>query len=261
MLLLDKIRKSFSDSAIQHDVFSVLQREIGRDLIAKVKDVTEVNRILDIGMGTGRMTNRLSFVFTESDIIGIDIADGMVAQAISKYPHLTFLQANACQLPFKRSSFDIIISNLVYQWLPDLEIGLKEAFRTLKSNGTFAFTMFGFETLKELNESISKAVFNYSPKTSSIVKPLPKKEDVALILERIGFKDIKVSTEKIVVHFENMMGLLKWLKDTGANGGRKTSFIGRDRLFSADDYYNSHFKDSLGVRATFEVIWVKTRKR
>ena len=78
-----KIRKAFSDAAVQYDVLTGLHKEIGRELIHKVKE-RECQRILDVGMGTGWLTNRLTYFFPESNVVGIDFASGMIEMAKQK---------------------------------------------------------------------------------------------------------------------------------------------------------------------------------
>src|SRR5690348_5781578 len=96
-----RIRNAFSNAAIQYDVLTGMHKEIGRELIDKIKDVPLPHYILDIGMGTGYVTNRLKHYFPESNVIGIDYADGMIALAKQKSEGFKIVQADAHDLPLK----------------------------------------------------------------------------------------------------------------------------------------------------------------
>ena len=72
--------------------------------------------------------------------------------------------------------------------------------------------------------------------------------------------DINIDSEKVKVRFPDMMSLIKWIKNIGANALEKDIYIGRELLARMNDYYNLHFKDRLGIYATFEVIWVQAKK-
>src|SRR3989338_5754853 len=150
-----RIRKAFSSAAMQYDVLSSMQKEIGRELVNKLShprgDISTpgVEFILDVGMGTGWMTNRLANFFPDAKVVGIDSAVGMIEQARKKYENLNTVNADARMLPFKSGQFDIVISNLAYQWVPDLDQAFAETHRLLKKEGTLCLTMFGSGTLKE----------------------------------------------------------------------------------------------------------------
>ena len=120
-----KIRKSFSDAAAQYDVLTGMHNEIGRELLKKVIDTDLTDSILDIGMGTGRLTRRLKFYFPESQVIGMDFAEGMIEIAKNKGGGEGIIQADAAALPFKSNSFNVIVSNLAFQWIRDLSSAFK----------------------------------------------------------------------------------------------------------------------------------------
>ena len=58
-----RIRNAFSDASIQYDVLTGMHKEIGRELVDKIKDHEPAQYILDVGMGTGWLTNRLTYFF------------------------------------------------------------------------------------------------------------------------------------------------------------------------------------------------------
>jgi len=51
--------------------------------------------------------------------------------------NVTLQEGSAEQLPFPDEAFDVIISNGVFNLIPDKEKALREAFRVLKSSGRF----------------------------------------------------------------------------------------------------------------------------
>jgi hypothetical protein len=83
---------------------------------------------------------------------------------------------------------------------------------------------------------------------------------VKAALRAAGFRQVDTESETITVHFEGMMSLLQWLKETGANALPREVYVGREWLERADVYYRENFKDRFGVSATFEVLWVKAGK-
>lgn len=250
-----KIRQAFSNAAMQYDVLASLQREIGRELVKKIEPLESARWILDVGMGTGWMTNRLSNLFPDAKVVGADAAFGMIEQSRKKYDGLNVLQADGRMLPFRSAAFDIVISNLAYQWIPDLSQAFAENARLLKENGVFCATIFGHETLKELF-----AAFEAVKGEKLSIRRLAGREEIERALQAADFKDIAIETETIKAHFPDMLSLIKWLKDIGANVLPKNGFIGKELMLEANNYYDKNFRERLGIISTFEVIWVKARK-
>lgn len=250
-----KIRKAFSDSAVKYEILAGLQTEIGKELIEKIGNKDDVTSILDVGMGTGRLANRMNLFFPDARIVGMDIADGMVRTAAGKYPYLNFVQADARALPFRDGCFDVIFSNLVYQWvngLPESFCGLS---RLLKPGGQVCLTVFGYHTLEEFFESMRET----SPNRAAL-RRLPKQEEVIEAFGRNGFVVRDNERETIKTHYADIFDLVRWLKGVGANRLNQNIFIGRDQLMKAGEYYRRHFSDAWGITATFEVITIRATK-
>lgn len=262
-LLGDKIRQAFSDVAVQYDVLTSLHKEIGRELIGKIHPREDYRRILDIGMGTGWLTNRLSLSFPDAQVIGLDFANGMVDRA-KKYNQdnegFAIIQADACALPFKDDAFDVVISNLTYQWVTDLERAFRLNCSILKDEGTFCFTMFGYHTFQELFTALEHAARQYYREKDFSWSRLANQDRVAAALRQAGFRNIKIEHERIKVHFPHMMDLIRWIKGIGANLLRKDMYLGKNLFVRSNEYYNNNFKDRFGIYATLEVIWAEGTK-
>lgn len=250
-----RIRRAFSNAAMQYDVLASLQKEIGRELVKKIGSLDEARTVLDVGMGTGWMTDRLASLCSDGLVIGVDPALGMLDTACKKYENLCAIGADARALPFKEHTFDIVTSNLAYQWVNDLAKAFEESHRLLKPNGIFCLTMFGQETLRELFDSLEAVKGE-----KLFIQRLASLTDIEKALAQASFREVHLEKETIKVHFPDMLTLIKWLKDIGANILPKNGFIGKELLFEADGFYKKNFSDPLGITATFEVVWIKAKK-
>jgi len=243
-----KVRSSFSNAALQYDVLTDLHKEIGRGLIERIGNVEDFLTLLDIGMGTGWFTHRLTTIFPNTTIVGLDFAPGMVSCAQKKEATFKIVQADASCLPFKENAFDIITSNLAYQWIEDLPRAFALCRSRLSKRGGLYLTMFGHDTFYELFTALDACVGKKSDKNGLTIRRLVDKEQVAEALKSAGFNTRHIKTEHIKIHFPDMMNLIKWIKDIGANTLPKDIYMGKDLLLRAEQYYNRHFKDSLGIR-------------
>ena len=85
----------------------------------------------------------------------------MLDVAASKHEDIGWVLADGNHLPFADDSFDILISNLAYQWARDLTQAFTEARRVLVPDGIFACTLFGYHTCQELFQSLDEAKRRY----------------------------------------------------------------------------------------------------
>jgi malonyl-CoA O-methyltransferase len=248
-----KVRKAFSDAAFNYEMLSSLHKEIGRELVRKVMH-QDAARVLDVGTGTGYLANKAKFYFPEALVVGVDLADGMVLEANKLKEGIQIVQADACALPFGRRAFDLVISNLAYQWVGDLRHAFEQAHQCLSQKGRFCATIFGRRTLTELFETIEAVT------PGGDVKRLPDCEAVESAMIAAGFKGIKVDYELIKVQFSDVMDLLKWTRSIGANILNDEIFLGPKALAKMDEHYKTHYPYFDGICVTFEVIWVSGSK-
>ena len=100
--------------------------------------------VLDAGCGTGRHFGRL-LKGSPAFLCGVDISPNMLREAIAKIPGDTpaLLQvAGVENLPFRDEMFDLAISALVLDHVPDLQSALGELGRVLRSGGTLIISSF-----------------------------------------------------------------------------------------------------------------------
>lgn len=248
--LTNRIRKAFTEAAAQYDLLSDLQKEIGRELSQKVVRLPEINRALDVGCGTGYLTGKLKFYFPSSPIYGVDFSEGMLTKAKEKYEGIHWLMADAQGLPFQEKTFDLVVSNLAYQWVADLPKAFTETRRVLSQKGVFAATLFGFYTCDEFFSSLQATT-----PTKIELNRLPSLDQVKEFLSQAGFK-AKVDYERIQIQFKDIWELLGWLKAIGANNLSKGAFLGPQALQEANAYCLKNYPYHDGIRITFEVIWI-----
>ena len=75
-----------------------------------------------------------------ASVVGVDVADAMLARAQSAHPGLEFRWADAHELPFAGASFDAVVGNLVVMHLSRPERAMAEFVRVLRPGGRLALT-------------------------------------------------------------------------------------------------------------------------
>jgi SAM-dependent methyltransferase len=96
-------------------------------------------RLLDIATGPGYAAARAAE--RGGSVVGVDIAEEMVALASRLHPALDFRVANAESLPFPDDSFDAVVGNFAMLHIARPERAAAEFFRVLVPGGRLALTV------------------------------------------------------------------------------------------------------------------------
>jgi len=252
----NKIQDKFSQSAHRYDRFSGMHRGIADQLLACVIKEPIPLALLDVGCGTGYLTVKLKEQYPKAKIVGIDFAQGMLDVARAKHEGIAWVLGDGNSLPFTDGSFDIVTSNLAYQWAGDLSRTFSEARRVLVHDGVLICTLFGYNTCQELFQSLDEA-----KKSRLQFQRLPNGPQVREALSVGGFKNSETVCEQVKVEFKDMRELIVWLKMIGANNlSRGGAYLGPETIAKAAAIYQEKFSCRQGIRATFEVIRVYAKK-
>lgn len=102
-------------------------------------------RILEIACGTGIATRHLANALpTGTEIIATDLNEAMLQHAESvngALPGVTYVQADALDLPYEDASFDVVVCQFGIMFFPDKSKGMSEMSRVVRPGGTLALNV------------------------------------------------------------------------------------------------------------------------
>jgi trans-aconitate 2-methyltransferase len=110
-----------------------------RDLLSAVP-VAEARQVIDLGCGPGNSTEVLAQRFPSAKVSGLDSSADMITAARKRMPdvHFEVADIHTWQTPV---SFDVILSNAVFQWVPGHETIFPALVSKLAEGGSLAIQM------------------------------------------------------------------------------------------------------------------------
>ncbi len=248
------VRCSFGLAATHYDQAAALQLEVGNRLLQRLDLVRlQPRRVLDLGSGTGQSIDGLLSRYRKTRVVALDIALPMLQQARQRGRWLRrpgCICADAESLPFADNSFELVFSNLMLQWVEDLEAVFREVRRVLCPGGLWLFTSFGPDTLQELRASWSQVDGHVH------VNRFVDMHDVGDILLQSGFSDPVMDVERITVTYRDAWQLMRELKQIGAHNvtaGRPRGLTGKGRIQKLLQAYEAFRLDGV-LPASYEIV-------
>lgn len=251
------IAHSFSQAATSYDAVAGLQRRIGHRLLGLVPERSR-RTVLDLGCGTGYFAPHLQDMFQAEQILGLDMAQGMIdyAKRQSDLPNMGWCCADAESLPLHDGSLSMIFSNLALQWCSDLSKIMAEAMRVLQPGGCLAFSTLGPQTLCELKTAWQQ-VDDYVH-----VNHFLDLQEIQSAINAVGFIGT-AQEEQIIAQYQQLRGLTGELKSLGAhnlNRGRPVGLTGRNSIQKLLQAYEGYRDDQGMLPATYQIYYFVLNK-
>lgn len=243
----------FSKAAAQYNSIASVQRIIAKQALANLP-IDLQGTALDIGCGTGIHTQTLANKGAAAT--GVDIAEGMLAQARKMYSDPIFIQGSAADLPFCNSQFSTVFSSMALQWVSDTGLVANEIARVLEKSGIAELAIMVAGSFSEL-------------KTARKVAQLPQAETYMPTTAQWinGFKQSGLSLQRVITKdyvdtHGDIMSLLRSVKGVGAGetGRKQPPLTRRDIKKLAMAYSNMSGVESK-LPLTYRVSHFRLEKR
>jgi malonyl-CoA O-methyltransferase len=263
----ERVKRAFSRQAGKYQHEALVQKESAERLDFTLSLMeSQPKKILDIGSGTGFLTALAADRWKDADIFCCDMAHGMnlVAKGNLASDRVSLSTGDAEALPYGDKSFDLVISNLAFQWVNSLPKAFREVQRVLVEGGEFVFATFGRRTLQEMRESYEEAYAEIKGEKPKHLHQFPAVHELGDGLAKLGFQDSMVTVDRLKDHFPDAFQLLKSLKSIGADNASPSagSGLGSKRVLERmKAIYSEKFSDDDGIYATYEILFSRGVKK
>src|SRR5438093_11229229 len=171
---------------------------IGMPFATALLDAAGLHRgelVLDVACGTGVVTRLAAeLVGPHGAVAGLDINPAMLAvarSAPSSGPAIEWHEASAESLPLADESFDVVLSSLGLQFVPDKASALREMWRVLVPDGRLAIATVG--PTPPLFAILEQALARYvKPEVAAFMKvvfSLYEPQELGQLTSGAGFRD------------------------------------------------------------------------
>jgi ubiquinone/menaquinone biosynthesis C-methylase UbiE len=129
---------SFDVAATAYDAFMGRWSRRLSGALADTAGITSGMRVLDVGCGTGALTEELVRRVRATDVSAVDPSSSFVSAMRDRFPDVDVHEGSAERLPFEGGRFDAALAQLVVHFMADPVAGLAEMRRVTRPGGVVA---------------------------------------------------------------------------------------------------------------------------
>jgi malonyl-CoA O-methyltransferase len=204
----DSVLRRFDAAAGTYDDQAGPQLRVARDLAARVLALPPPHApdVLEIGCGTGFLTEALAPALPGCRWLATDLAPAMAAACGRRVPQVATKVMDGEFPDLGERRFDLVVSSLAAQWFGDLGAGLARLRGLLRPGGVLAVTTLGSGTFPEWRSRCRDAGLE------AATPAYPRAEELAAILG----PGCEVRGEAVPMRCGSLRGFLDHLRLTGA---------------------------------------------
>lgn len=164
---------------------------------------------VDIGCGTGVVTAAILENCQPLQLTAIDSATNFlqVAEAQVTDPRVSFKPGDAQAIPEGDDIFDVAVSGLVLNFIPDKDAAVREMVRVTKSGGTVGLYVWDYAGHMQVMRYFFDVATELDPRASEfddgVKAPVCRPGPLVELFSRAGLTDVEVLAIDIPAAFEN----------------------------------------------------------
>lgn len=167
------------------------------DLVSRIRQ--PVNTVLELACGTGRVTRHLRQSLPASArLMATDLNPDMItiARGLVQDVSVEWQIANMQALPFEENSFDLVICQFGFMFVPDRPLAFREVYRVLRPGGQLLFNTWDHLSNNPTSDLTNQIVAQFFPDNPPVFFDIPfsmhDQGAILRLLEEAGFRDCAI---------------------------------------------------------------------
>lgn len=211
----ERIKKNFDKAAANqtYENAAFIQKKCAEQLVETFFRLTsedeKINKVLDIGVGTGFTAEILLKKYPHAFYDLNDISDEMLKITSSKFANRNFsLICEDIEKIKLKNDYDLIISNFSFQWLENLPKFLEKIIQGKKTKYLIFTTLVdnNFQEIRDIFQEYGVKTINY-----------PKSADLDCIIKPHNPETFFSEKKIYAMQFKNFYEYAQYMKNLGAN--------------------------------------------
>jgi SAM-dependent methyltransferase len=160
---------------------------------------TAGSRALDVGCGPGALTDVLATLLGAANVAAVDPSEPFVTACTERLPAADVRQAGAAELPWDDAEFDLVVSQLVLNFLPDADAGVAEMLRVLRPGGTLAACTWDYAGGMTMLRTFWDAAREVDPDAPDEGRTMryTTEQELADLWDRAGLADVRTTSLEV----------------------------------------------------------------
>ncbi|RNC85492.1 MAG: methyltransferase [Balneola sp.] len=252
-----QVRKNFSASVSYYHEHAVIQKKVAEGLIASIKpwkDIIPPGPVLEVGCGTGFVSEHIVNEFPNREIVISDLSADMVdftSNKIGKRDGVVFEVLDVNDFNIQEYKYALIVSNFAAQWFDDPATGLDRLTKSLKPGGLLITAFPGNHSFAEWYECCLELGLPFTANT------LPDVEEVVVKLS-LNPVQIDYYENDLYQEFESSLGFFQHLKKIGAHTSKTGKSLNTKQLRLLTSFWDK--KKNGDVKVKWHVVYLAVKK-
>lgn len=253
----DIIAQNFGKSVGNYHKHAEVQKEVAQRLIASLKpwrDILPPGPLLEIGCGTGFVTEGLIELYPEREKIITDLSPEMVSfckNRLDGSQNISFGELDAEKIQTDEPKYSLSVCGFAAQWFKDSALTLGRILEATKPGGLMLASFPGNESFPEWKQCCRELGIPYTG------NELPDTEEMVIKMST-GPVQVDYYEDTITQNFRSSVDFFRHLKKIGAGTHRDGSTLNASEMKMLINHWDSKNKGDITV--SYHVVFLAVKR-
>lgn len=251
------VARNFGSAAREYHELAELQQEVAKRLIASLqpwRDIIPPGPLLEVGCGTGFVTEGLLELYPNRKKIVTDLSPEMVAfcrERFSNEENISFSRLDAEELSIEEPEYALTVSGFTAQWFKDPALTLGKLVEATKPGGLLLASFPGSDSFPEWKSYCRDLGIPYTGNT------LPDTEEVVVKMST-GPVQVDYYEDTVTRKFSSAADFFRHLKTIGANTRKEGRALKPSELKLLINHWDSNCKED--IRVSYHLVFLAVKR-